>query len=413
MIINPKTLNGEINAIPSKSDAHRAIICALLSRSKCTISPIIMSNDIKATINTAISLGAKCEIIGNKLIIDSSASHNDTAALDCAESGSTLRFMLAVTAALGVTADFGGSGRLPQRPINEFYDLFSLHGATMSDTHLPLKLSGKLTAGEYKISGNISSQFITGLLLALPILDGNSKITLTTKLQSKPYIDMTINTMRKFGVNVIENDNGWDICGNQHYNCESYIIDGDWSQAAFFLVSGAVCGKIKMLGLNADSMQGDKEIMNIIKAFGGNIYFENGAVISEHSTLFAVDINAENIPDLVPIISVLAANSSGITKIYGAERLRYKESDRIKTVVCALKSFGVDVKETNDGMIINGKKDYFGGKVDCANDHRIAMAFAIMAAFAKSKTELIGESCVDKSYPDFFEDFKNLQDGED
>ena len=410
MIITPKCISGEISAIPSKSDAHRAIICALLSNKKCTIHPIITSDDILATIEAAKSLGAVCQIEDDTLIIDSSSGLKlDDVVIDCNESGSTMRFMLAVAACLGANANFIGKGRLPLRPIDDFYNLFKLHGAELSDNHLPLETSGRLTAGEYKIAGNVSSQFITGLLLSLPILDGDSKITLTTKLESKPYIDMTIRTMKKFGVSVLETEDGFVVKGNQQYECEDYIIDGDWSQAAFFLVGGAIGGNIKMNGLNLDSAQGDKEIYNIIKAFGGNITEENGYIISKCGDLSAMDIDATQIPDLVPIIAVLAANSVGTTKIYGAKRLRYKESDRIKTVINALLSFGIDVEEIDDGMIIHGNKEYCGGDIDCANDHRIAMAYAIMATAAKTNTVLNGESCVKKSYPDFFNDFNALR----
>lgn len=412
MIIHPHPLNGKIAAIPSKSDAHRAIICALLSKSKCRISPIIPSKDMQATIGAISALGAKCELCGNVLMVDSSDIKIDgTPTVDCIESGSTLRFMLAVTAALAVSADFVGSGRLPQRPIDEFYNLFKAHGADMSDNHLPLRLSGGLTCGEYKISGDVSSQFITGLLLALPILDGDSRITLTTKLESKPYVDMTIGVMKKFGVIAVEDDKGYIIKGNQQYHCDEYIVDGDWSQAAFFLCGGAIGGNISMSGLDMDSTQGDKQIFDIIKAFGGDISSENGLVISKKSALHGCDVDASQIPDLVPIIAVMAANASGKSRIYGAQRLRYKESDRIKSVIAALNEFGVEVSEQPDGMIINGGiNGAKTAKIDCCNDHRIAMAFSVMGAYSDTNTQICGHECVNKSYPAFFEDFAKLQE---
>lgn len=412
MIIHPHALCGKIAAIPSKSDAHRAIICALLSKSKCTISPIIPSKDMLATIGAISALGAKCSLCGDILTVDSSdINTSGVPTVDCIESGSTLRFMLAVTAALGVSADFVGSGRLPQRPIDEFYNLFKLHGADMSSNHLPLHLSGGLTCGEYKISGDVSSQFITGLLLALPILNGDSRITLTTRLESKPYVDMTAAVMKKFGVNVTEDERGYVIKGNQCYHCDEYIVEGDWSQAAFFLCGGAIGGNITMSGLDMNSTQGDKQIFDIIRAFGGDISCENGLVTARKSTLHGCDVDAAQIPDLVPIIAVMAANASGKSRIYGAQRLRYKESDRIKSVVAALRNFGVDVTEQPDGMIINGGNYGEGtAKVDCCNDHRIAMAFSVMGAYSGSETNICGHECVDKSYPAFFDDFAKLQE---
>ena len=416
MQINSSPLCGEIAAIPSKSDAHRAIICALLSRSVCKISPIIHSDDIMATVSAAAALGAKCTVDGNVLTVDSTdiIKCGEHTQIDCNESGSTMRFMLAAAAALGANADFDGSGRLPQRPITDFCELFPAHGAALSSNHLPTTLSGALTCGEYKISGSISSQFITGLLLALPILPGDSRITLTTRLESKPYVDLTLSVMRKFGVVATEDEHGYVIPGNRQYNCDSYTVEGDWSQAAFFLAAGAIGGDIAMSGLQLDSVQGDKRIFDIIKQFGGNIYESGGKIISQKGSLCGIDVDASQIPDLVPIIAVLAANAKGTTRIYGARRLRYKESDRIKTVIAALKAFGVDVTEHDDGMEITGKPNYvMESDVDCANDHRIAMAFAVMAAYGSAANvgELLGHYCVRKSYPDFFDDFAKLQKG--
>lgn len=417
MLITPHPLCGKIRAIPSKSDAHRAIICALLSRRRCRISPIILSDDISATIGAAKALGAECTIRETdsvaELIIDSSgALCTDSVTIDCCESGSTLRFMLPVAAALGASADFVGSGRLPQRPIGEFVPLFAEHSAVLSNDHLPLSLSGGLTAGEYKISGNVSSQYVTGLLLALPVLQGSSRITLTTPLQSRPYVDMTLDTMRRFGVTVKELPDGWVIPGGQQYRCDDYTIDGDWSQAAFFLAAGAIGGDIEMAGLRPDSVQGDKEIFRLTQRFGGNIRFENGALRCSVGSLHGIEIDASQIPDLVPALAVTAAFAKGDTRILGAARLRFKESDRIQTVAAALRCFGVSVTENDDGMIIHGGAAISPRRpIDCAGDHRIAMAFSVMGAYADGASELIGHECVSKSYPAYFRDFTSLQKG--
>lgn len=388
--IENSILAGEVTVPPSKSAAHRALVCSFLAGGG-TVKPIINSNDMRATVGVINSL------------------KNDEKVLDCIESGSTMRFMIPVAAALGRNVKFVGEGSLLSRTLGEYMELLPKHNvAVKSNGYLPLEISGRLTNGSYEVNGDVSSQYITGLLLALANVDGDSAVILKTPLQSKPYVDMTVKVMADFGVCVTETDFGYLIHGNQSFKQLDYTVEGDWSQAAFFLVAGAIGGKVKVKGLDINSTQGDKEIINVLKKFGADVTFDDTSVLSEKSELFAADINAENIPDLVPVIAVLASYAKGRTVIYGAERLRYKESNRIESVVTNLKAMGVDAEETSDGMIINGSGKMSGADLKGYNDHRIVMAFSVAGLFAEGKTTIDDAMSINKSYPDFFEDYNML-----
>lgn len=388
--IENSILNGSVIIPPSKSAAHRALICSFLA-GEGSVSPIIDSNDMKATVGVI------------------NAIKNDEAVLDCIESGSTLRFMIPVAASLGKDVTFVGQGRLPSRPIGEYLELLPIHNVKLeSDGGLPLKVSGKLTNGSYEVNGDVSSQYITGLLLALANLDGDSAIVLKTPLQSKPYVDMTVKVMADYGVSVKETDFGYLIKGGQSFKKLDYIVEGDWSQAAFFLVSGAIGGSVEVKGLDHSSTQGDKAIVDVLKGFGAKIELTDDSVICTADELNGFDVDATDIPDLVPIISVLASYAKGRTVISGAERLRFKESDRIESVVTNLKAMGVDVEETPDGMIINGGKALTGASLKGYNDHRIVMAFSVAGLFADGKTVIDDAQSIKKSYPTFFDDYNSL-----
>ncbi|MCM1113936.1 MAG: 3-phosphoshikimate 1-carboxyvinyltransferase [Clostridium sp.] len=387
--IKNSILTGEVLIPPSKSAAHRAMVCSFLAGGG-TVSPIIASNDMKAMEQVISALG----------------SDKDTA--DCIESGNTLRFMIPVAAALGKTVTFTGSGRLPDRPIGDYLRLLPQHGVQCtSDGKLPLRIEGQLTSGVYEIAGNISSQYITGLLLALPILDGDSKIVLTTKLESKPYVDMTIKVMADFGVSVEECEYGYFIKGGQSYQKRDYTVESDWSQAAFFLVAGAVNGDVTLKGLDLNSAQGDKAIVDILKAFGADIEIGENYIRAKKSSLNGIEIDVSDIPDTVPALAVAAAFANGTTVIKGGERLRLKESDRIESVVSNLKRLGVVVEEKPDGMVITGG-NVTGAVLEGFNDHRIPMAFSVAALNAKGDTTITDAQSINKTYPTFFEDYNRL-----
>lgn len=388
--IENSILNGTVTAPPSKSAAHRALICSFLAGGG-SVFPIINSKDMQATTG----------------VIDALKRGDST--LNCIESGSTLRFMIPVAASLGKNVTFTGEGRLPERPVGEYLEILPKHNVKVeSNGFLPLSISGKLTNGTYEAAGDVSSQYITGLLLALANVDGDSAVILTTKLQSKPYVDMTVKVMADYGVYVKETEFGYLIHGNQQFKKLYYTVEGDWSQAAFFLVAGAIGGNITVNGLDMNSTQGDKEIVNVIRNFGGNITVDDNEIRCFGGELKGTEIDASDIPDLVPIIAVLAAFAKGKTVIKGAERLRYKESDRIESVVQNLKLLGAQVQETTDGMIINGGKKLNSAKLKGFNDHRIVMAFSVAGLYIDGAVEIDDAESINKSYPSFFEDYNRL-----
>lgn len=405
---SPFLPKGTVSAPPSKSDVHRAIICAALSKGICTISPVALSNDIKATISCVESLGAKTKIENEVLTVDgANIFSNKTAMLDCGESGSTLRFFVPIAAAGGVEAEFAGRGSLLSRPIGIFADLLPSAGVECETTGiLPLKISGHLKGGTFKIPGNISSQFITGLLFALPLLENDSDIILTSPIQSAGYINMTIRTMEKFGVEVDILDNGWHIRGNQRYIPSDYTTDGDWSQAAFFMVCGAINGDITVTNANIDSAQGDRKIAEILRQFGAEVIQEGSSVRVKKGDMHAITIDASQIPDLVPALAICASFAKGTTRIINAERLRIKESDRLKTTANLLNSLGGNVKELPGGLEVTGVKHLSSGLVDGSNDHRIVMSAAVCAAgILNGQITCTDALSINKSYPDFFRDY--------
>lgn len=409
VVISPRTLSGKVTVPPSKSVAHRAIICASLAGGKSVIRNIDFSQDILATLDAVKALGAQVSVDKNTAFIDGTGMFDvPFADINCRESGSTLRFMLAVAAAGGVKTTFNGEGRLPQRTIKEILSVFRSHSVETSvDDGLPVTLSGKLTAGKYEISGNVSSQFITGLMFALPLCDGDSEICLTTALESKGYIDITVNSLKHFGVEVEETNNGWKIKGNQRYSPCDYTVEGDWSQAAFFMGASVLGASVDISGLDKNSVQGDKAGLDIFKRFGADISWHSDTLVCRPGKREAISLNASQIPDLVPIISAVAAQCDGKTVITGAQRLRIKESNRLKSMADGLCSLGIYAKETDDGLeIVGGKVN--GGKVKGCNDHRIVMSFAVLAQAANGAVEIDDAQSINKSYPNFFEDYNSL-----
>ena len=402
--------NGTVFAPPSKSDVHRAIICAALSKGVCTISPVALSDDISATIRCVEALGAATTIENNVLTVDGSGMFREkTAELDCCESGSTLRFLIPVAAADGVAAEFTGKGRLPERPIGIYTEALPQKGvACETEGGLPLKISGRLQSGVFYLPGNVSSQFISGLLFALPLLDGDSDIVLTSPIQSAGYVNMTIRTMSKFGIEVDMTDKGWHVRGKQHYIPTDYTTDGDWSQAAFFLVAGAIGGEVTVKNANIDSSQGDRKIAALLREFGAEVHQDGGCITVKKAPMTAITIDAAQIPDLVPVLAVCACFASGTTEIVNAGRLRIKESDRLKTTAALLNALGGKVKELPEGLEITGVPALSGAEVNGCNDHRIVMAAATCAAKATGEITCTDAWSINKSYPDFYEDYTKI-----
>ena len=407
---SPFVPNGTVNVPPSKSDVHRAIICAAMANGVSRISPVALSNDIKATIGCIKALGADAVLENNVLTVDGTNMYkNKTALLDCGESGSTLRFFIPIAAVGNINATFVGKGKLPQRPIGIFTEALPKAGTVCkTEGGRPLEIKGQLKSGIFEIPGNVSSQFITGLLLALPILEGDSEIVLTSPLESVGYIAMTIRTMKQFGVNIQATEKGWHIKGGQSYKTCDYTTDGDWSQAAFFMVLGAVSGKVTVKGVAKDSTQGDKKCAEILARFGAKVTQLDNEVTVEKGELKAITIDASQIPDLVPVLSVCAAFAEGTTKIINAERLRIKECDRLKATAELLNNLGGKVKELSDGLEITGVSSLKGGNVNGYNDHRIVMSAAVCAARSDEDITATFAMSINKSYPDFYIDYNSI-----
>lgn len=412
VLINPGKLSGKVTIPSSKSICHRAVICGGLSEGNSNISNVIYSQDIEATSKAMECLGVIIRREKDTLKIESTGKLKvKNNVIDCNESGSTLRFLIPVAAVMGDVVEFTGRGRLIDRPLTTYYEIFNDQNIhyTNDNGKLPLIIEGKLAPGNYRVKGNISSQFISGLLFALPLLDGDSKIIITTPLESRPYVDLTIDMLKKFSVSV-ENCDYREIAikGNQKYIATDYSVEGDFSQAAFWLAAGTLGANVICQGLNMKSLQGDKVIIDIIKEMGGKLEVNGPNVQSLPSYTRGIIIDASQCPDLVPILAVLAALSRGTTEIINAGRLRIKESDRLSAICCELNKIGADIEERPEGLIIRGKETLRGGTASSWNDHRIAMALAIASIKCKEPVSIEDSNCVKKSYPDFWSDFKRL-----
>ena len=411
MKLSPATLGGCITAIPSKSAAHRLFIAASLANKPSSWSLPTSSVDIDTTLECMSALGAKIERHDNMVHIHPIEHPVSEATIDCQESGSTLRFLLPVSAALGTASHFVGHGRLPQRPIADYLAVIKELGATTNQDQLPLTITGPLHGGQAALPGHVSSQYITGLLLAAPLLSEDLDITLTTPLQSRPYIDLTIEVLRCFGVPVRCADNHFHVPAQCHYQLpeEALTIEGDWSNASFFLAAGALSSPVTLTGLNINSTQGDKEILSLLRGFGARVQVTSDGITVTPAPLHAQTISIKEIPDALPILAVLAAQAEGTTIFTDIERLRYKESDRIATTSALLTALGVPCESTTSTMKVTGVKQLHGNTtIDSANDHRIAMAAAIAALNCDGPITLIGASAVNKSYPHFFNDYQTL-----
>lgn len=414
------TLNekSEIEAISSKSYVHRLLIAAALSDQSSAIKTNILSEDMKATIDCLNAMGAEIVvkdkmIYVNPIVIDAARSKDEKVHLNPNESGSTARFLLPVGAVLCKRFSMEGHGKLPQRPFAPICDCMRANGAVISGDFLPLEISGQMKAGTYRLPGNISSQYITGLMYALPLLKQDSDIMLTTELESKAYIDITLDVLTMFGIQVVPTKNGYHIPGNQTYKApEKMQAQGDWSNAAFFLCMGAISGEVTVTEIDASSPQGDKEILNILKKFGAFVTIEEDSVTVKHNQLKAIRVDVSQIPDLVPVMCIVAGLAEGVTVFENAGRLRMKESDRIESTKALLRVLGADMKAVEEegkvNLYITGVKEYRGGEADSAGDHRIVMAAAVGAVKASGPLVIKGAEAVNKSYPGFFEDYQKL-----
>ena len=411
-LITPSLARGSVRAIASKSMAHRLLICAAFSDAATNVICTETNKDIEATVACLSALGAdiKRTIDGYEVKPIDRASIPDSPLLDCGESGSTLRFMLPIVAALGCGARFALHGRLPERPLSPLREELEAHGITLRGKEI-LTLGGKLDGDSFSIDGGVSSQFISGLLFALSLLDRPATLTVTGKLESAPYVNMTVNSLALFGAKPCRSENEFRInAASKLISPKNLAVEGDWSNAAFLLAIGALSGEVEVFGLDQNSAQGDSRIVELLREFGADITYnsERGSYISKKSALHGISIDASNIPDLVPVLATVASVAHGRTEIYGAERLRLKESDRLESSAGMLNSLGASVTVTNDGLMIEGRDSLSGGHAHSYNDHRIAMSAAVASTVSRGAVTLTGAEAVEKSYPRFWDDISSL-----
>lgn len=385
--IQPGLLSGTVNAIPSKSQAHRLLICAAFADKPTVLTCSDTNRDIEATADCLNALGAAITRTENGYSVEPVRAIPEKAELNCCESGSTLRFMLPIVGALGVDATFLMAGRLPQRPLSPLWEEMERMGCTLSrPTDTTLRCQSRLKSGEYVISGSVSSQFITGLLFAASLMSGNSRITITGKLESAPYVTMTQNAMALFGVDTAD----FYVKGGQRYCSPGQVnVEGDWSNGAFWLAAKALGSDLNVTNLSPASPQGDRAAVGHLRAL------ESNAVI-----------DATHTPDLVPILAITAGAKNGATFINCA-RLRLKETDRLVTTAAMINNLGGKAEIQGDTLIVEGT-GYRGGTVDALNDHRIAMSAAIAATVCTEPVTILNAHEVKKSYPGFWEDYKKL-----
>ena len=397
--IRPKLLSGQVIPPPSKSQAHRLLLCAALAQGESLVGNVAFSQDIRATLGCMQALGAKWEETKPGEVRISGAPmggwSGELPFLDCGESGSTLRFLIPIALAVAGGGRFTGRGRLMQRPQKPYFDLFDEKGIFYEQVDDVLTVQGELKPGEYRLPGDVSSQFFTGLLYALSLLDAPSDIISTTQLESVDYINMTIDAMEKAGVKVERGEDGRTYrVYPSRYHTFMDKVEADWSQAGFWYAAIALKSPLELTGLNAFSVQGDMAIV---------------AHFLKLSQAGNVTIDVSDCPDLVPPLAVMAAVRTGTTQIVNAARLRIKESDRLASVTAVLNALGADIEEHPDSLTIRGRNGLKGGvSVDCCNDHRIAMMAAVAATRCEQPVTLIGADCVKKSYPNFWEHYEML-----
>lgn len=416
----PSKLKGKVLVPSSKSMGHREIICAGLAEGTSIVDNISMSKDIEATCRCLKALSVKIESVASSFagrtalkITGTGKIFANSSAVDCGESGSTLRFFIPLGAMLGETFTFLGHGKLVSRPLQVYYDIFTEQAIDYTNEagQLPLTVNGHLQAGTYRLPGNVSSQFISGLLFALPLLEGDSIIELTSSLESSSYVDMTLSCLAKYGIKIInENHQRYFIHGSQHYQAHNSNIEGDWSQAAFWAVGGALGKGVICEGVDFDVLQGDRVIVDIMKSMGAMLHKEDSSLYIENSKTQGTTIDAADCPDIIPVLTVLASVSSGRTEIINAGRLRIKECDRLAAISRELNKLGAAVTELPEGLIIEGKPEGLkgGADVDAWNDHRIAMSLAIAAQCCSEPIVLTGAGSVSKSYPEFWQDYHSV-----
>ena len=404
--VKPKALNGETEAPSSKSYMHRLLIAAFISGQKVFIECGEFSKDIAATCDVLSAMGAEIKKEKGGVVIERKFVPSGEITADCNESGSTLRFLLPLAAALGIKARFTGTNRLLSRPIKPLTDVLNMHGAKVNG----FSVEGKLQCGRYIVDSSLSSQFVTGLLFALVSLNGTSILEITGKKVSEGYVKITLEILKMFGADITESGDNFIVNGGLKDNGDGtrhVKAEGDWSNSAFFLAAGAINGDITVRGLNFHSQQGDRKIFEVLKSFGAKAETEGDKIRVSNGKLKAINLDIDDIPDLAQIISVVAAFADGVTVLNNVDRLRLKESDRVDAIIKTLSAADIRAEYSENKIFIFGGSPE-GGNFDGGNDHRTVMSAAILAACAKDSSLIKGAEACEKSFPDFFEKFSCL-----
>ena len=410
--ILPGARTGEVHIPASKSQAHRMLLCAAMGENEVTLRCRGLSKDILATVACLKALGASVDAEGEVLHLRPvSAPPPRLCLLPCGESGSTLRFLLPLVGALGASAVFEREGRLPERPIEPLGRELCRNGMDIRSDGARLSCSGQLRPGAFSLPGNISSQYISALLMTLPLLEGESTLHMEGALESAAYVAMTEEVLRLGGVQTEKTGAGYRIPGGQHCRFAPELsVEGDYSNAAFFLCAGALSERgIRVTGLDPQSRQGDRAIVPLLEEMGAQVASDGSSVTVKRDALHGITIDASPIPDLIPVLSVVAAAASGETRVIHAQRLRLKESDRLHSTTQMLRALGAEAEELPDGLVIRGGRTLAGGTVDACGDHRIAMSAAVAGGICRGAVTICGSECVQKSYPDFWTDFQQLK----
>ena len=410
--ILPGARTGEVHIPASKSQAHRMLLCAAMGENEVTLRCRGLSKDILATVACLKALGASVDAEGEVLHLRPvSAPPPGLCLLPCGESGSTLRFLLPLVGALGASAVFEREGRLPERPIEPLRRELCRNGMDIRSDGARLYCSGQLRPGAFSLPGNISSQYISALLMTLPLLEGESTLHMEGALESAAYVAMTEEVLRLGGVRTEKTGYGYRIPGGQRCRFAPELsVEGDYSNAAFFLCAGALSERgIRVTGLDPQSRQGDRAIVPLLEEMGAQVASDGSSVTVKRAALHGITIDASPIPDLIPVLSVVAAAASGETRVIHAQRLRLKESDRLHSTTQMLRALGAEAEELPDGLVIRGGRTLAGGTVDACGDHRIAMSAAVAGGICRGAVTICGSECVQKSYPDFWTDFQQLK----
>lgn len=411
LTINQSELCGIVKAPPSKSQTQREFIISALSKGTSEIHNPLFCEDTNATLECVKKLGAEVVVEKELVKIKGGTPHVPSGILDCKNSATTLRVLTAVAAKMNGTVKFTGDESLCKRPMQPLLDALVGSGAKVvcENGFAPLSVTGPAGDAEISVVGNISSQFISGLLIAAPLSSEGLKLRVTTQRVSQPYIEMTVESMKNHRVNVFTDKTGYFVSPNQCYSSASTVICPDFSSAAYLLTAGALTGEITVTGISENETKGDASIVSILGEFGAEIKRGSGSITVSKSELTGTDLDLSNTPDLFSIICVAASLAKGVTRIVGAPHLRFKESDRIATTVEFLKKMGADISETDDGCVITGKKHLKGATINSYADHRVAMAATIAGLCAEGKTVIDDVSCVSVSYPKFLSDIKKLK----